>query len=100
MSQSESFAHGASRMMPLSLGSIAGPSYRSRCRSSISFNARSSIVLVLMAASLAPHPPPPPPPRGGGMGGGVFHSRPLLLDHSVPQHPDGLNLQLDDVTGV
>src|SRR2546428_2397950 len=25
---------------------------------------------------------------------------PLLLDYPIPQHPDGLNLQLDDVTGV
>src|SRR5438552_2532223 len=25
---------------------------------------------------------------------------PLLLDYPIPQHPDGLNLQLDDVTGA
>src|SRR2546428_7521958 len=25
---------------------------------------------------------------------------PLLLDYPIPQHPDGLNLQLDEVTGV
>src|SRR2546422_11050531 len=25
---------------------------------------------------------------------------PLWLDDPIPQHPDGLNLQLDDVTGV
>src|SRR5438876_1206071 len=95
-------------MMPLSLGSIAGPSYRSRCQSSISLNARSSIDLEFMAASLAPHPHPPPHGplhsqsngRPGGMGGGVFHSRPLLPDYPVPQHSDRLNLQLDDVTGA
>src|SRR5437867_7784758 len=109
MSQSESFEPGASRMIPLSLGSIAGPSYRSRCQSSISFNARSSVVVLpLMAASSAPSLTLPLMTHcngrsngcPGGMGGGVFRSRRLLPDHSVSQHPDRLNLQLDDVAGA